>query len=150
VVASYTRYQDAQRAVDFLADRGFPVEHVSIVGRDLQFVEQVTGRLGYPEATIRGTAIGGVLGAALGWLFGIFDWVHPLVSGALLAVYGLVIGAAWGAVTGALGHWLAHGRHDYTSVAGMRAGRYDVLVDDDVADSAIRVLMELEDAQARS
>ena len=36
-VASFNRYEDAERAVDVLADQGFRVEHVAIVGRDLEF-----------------------------------------------------------------------------------------------------------------
>jgi hypothetical protein len=32
VVASYTGYAEAERAVDRLSDSGFPVEHVAIVG----------------------------------------------------------------------------------------------------------------------
>ena len=44
VVASYESYPEAQRAVDYLSDRRFPVERVAIVADDLRFVEQVTGR----------------------------------------------------------------------------------------------------------
>ena len=35
-IASFRNYADAERAVDGLADRGFPVERVAIVGRDLK------------------------------------------------------------------------------------------------------------------
>ena len=45
LVGSYERYDDAQRAVDTLSDRRFPVERVTIVGSDLRLVERVTGRL---------------------------------------------------------------------------------------------------------
>ena len=38
-VAVYDSYGEAERAVDHLSDSGFPVEHVSIVGRDLRWVE---------------------------------------------------------------------------------------------------------------
>jgi hypothetical protein len=38
LVASYDDHADAERAVDALADRGFPVEHVAIVGRGLHSV----------------------------------------------------------------------------------------------------------------
>ena len=43
-VGSYTTYREAQHAVDYLADQKFPVEYTEIVGRDLSFVERVTGR----------------------------------------------------------------------------------------------------------
>lgn len=31
-IASYTTYQEAERAVDHLSDQGFPVERVAIIG----------------------------------------------------------------------------------------------------------------------
>ena len=40
-VASYDDYAEAERAVDYLSDHGFPVERVAIVGHGLRYVEQV-------------------------------------------------------------------------------------------------------------
>jgi hypothetical protein len=48
-VASFDNYAEAEAAVDHLADRHFPVERIAIVGRDVQLVEQVRGRLTYPR-----------------------------------------------------------------------------------------------------
>jgi len=45
VIATFDNYADAERAVDYLSDRGFGVNRVAIVGRDLEYVEQVLGRL---------------------------------------------------------------------------------------------------------
>jgi len=45
-VASYEAYQEAEEAVDYLADNDFPVERVAIVGQGVKLVEQVTGRAG--------------------------------------------------------------------------------------------------------
>ena len=53
VIASFTRYEEAQELVDRLSDNGFPVDRVAIVGRDLQYVEQVTGRMTYGRAALR-------------------------------------------------------------------------------------------------
>ena len=55
-VASYGTYLEAQRAVDHLADKQFPVQHVTIVGTDLRMVERVTGRLSYPRVALAGFA----------------------------------------------------------------------------------------------
>ena len=44
-VGSYATYEEAQRAVDHLADSDFPVRDVTIVGVDLMLVERVIGRL---------------------------------------------------------------------------------------------------------
>ena len=43
--ATYDTYAEAQRAVDYLSDNKFPVEHTAIIGTDLRLVENVTGRL---------------------------------------------------------------------------------------------------------
>lgn len=140
VVASYSRYADAERAVDYLSDQGFPVERVAIVGRGLTSVEQVTGRLTIWRAAGQSAVSGAILGALLGWLFGLFDWVNPLISSLLLALYGALIGAVLGAVFGMIGHALTRGRRDFSSIAGMRAETYEVLVDPRVADQAVRLL----------
>jgi len=42
-VGSYATYAEAQRAVDYLADRDFPVADVTLVGVDLMLVERVIG-----------------------------------------------------------------------------------------------------------
>ena len=43
-IATFRSYEEAERAVDYLSDHGFPVERSAIVGRDLEYVEQVTLR----------------------------------------------------------------------------------------------------------
>ena len=53
-VASYATYPEAQQAVDFLSDSGFPVEHTDVVGSDLRLVEHVTGRLTNARAAMAG------------------------------------------------------------------------------------------------
>ena len=57
VVASFERYEEAQRAVDYLSDEKFPVERVAIVGEGLRLVEQVTGRLTWWRATVKGVLL---------------------------------------------------------------------------------------------
>jgi hypothetical protein len=139
-VASFTAYADAERAVDRLADHDFPVERVAIIGQDLQTVEQVTGKLDYPTAAWRGAVSGAVPGALLGWIFGLFDWADPLVSALLLALYGLLIGAVIGAIIAVIVYALQGGRRDFASVTVMRPRRYELVVDDEVADQAARLI----------
>jgi hypothetical protein len=141
-VASYTDYADAERAVDRLVDHGFPVERVAIIGQDLQTVEQVTGRLNYPTVAWRGAVSGAVPGALLGWIFGLFDWADPLVSALLLALYGLLIGAVIGALIAVALYALQGGRRDFASVTYMRPRSFELVVDDEVADQASRLLGE--------
>jgi hypothetical protein len=139
-IATFPSYEEAERAVDSLSDRGFPVETVSIVGRDLRYVEQVTGRSGYPQAAVRGAAQGALLGLLFGWVFGLFNWVAPVVTSLTLAAYGLVAGAILGALLGLLLHLIAGGDREFSSVGGVQASHYDLLVDEAVADEAERLL----------
>lgn len=140
VVGSFTTYDEAERAVDFLAERGFPVEQVAIVAGDLRFVEQVTGRRGYGAAAIDGAASGAVTGALLGFILGVLTLVTPLTSGITLALWGLVIGAVIGTLVGLLAHALSSGRRDFTSVPRLDARRYDLVTAATVADRARRLL----------
>jgi hypothetical protein len=139
-IASFGTYAEAEHAVDRLADNGFPVQRVAIIGQDLQTIEQVTGKLDYPRAAWRGAVSGAVPGALIGWIFGLFDWVHPLISSLLLAVYGLIIGAVVGAIIGLVVYALQRGARDFESVMVVRPQRYEVVVDDEVADQAAHQL----------
>jgi hypothetical protein len=68
-VATYPDYRSAQRAVDFLSDRRFPVERTAIVGTDLRMVEQVTGRMTVLRAALAGLGAGAWFGLLIGLLF---------------------------------------------------------------------------------
>ena len=140
VIATFDNYADAERAVDYLSDRGFEVNRVAIVGRDLEYVEQVLGRLNYGGAALRGAGSGALVGALIGWIFGLFNWIAPLVSALVLAGYGLIFGAIVGAVFGLLAHALQRGRRDFHSISGLRPRSYDVVSDVDVADRALQLL----------
>lgn len=138
-VAGYGTYQEAERAVDWLADQGFAVEHMAIVGTGLRYVEQVAGRVTTGRAAMAGAAQGAMLGLLFGLLFGLFFTVD---GGSFLGVvsYGLIVGAVSGAVLGALMHAARGGRRDFASVAGTQAERYELQVDDGQAEEARRLL----------
>ena len=140
VIATFDNYADAERAVDFLSDERFPVNRVAIVGHDLEYVEQVLGRLNYGGAALRGAACGALVGALIGWIFGILNWIDPLVTGLVLALYGLIFGAVVGALTGLLVHALQRGRRDFHAVSGLIPKSYDIVADVDVADQALQLL----------
>jgi hypothetical protein len=143
VVVSYDSYADAQGAVDHLSDEGFPVERVSIVAENLRFVEQVTGRMGYGQAALQGAGSGALIGAFFGFFLGLFSIIDPLVSALLVALYGLVFGAIVGAILGLLFYALSGGQRDFSSVGGIEAGRYNVMVDEEVAEEASRLIAGL-------
>ncbi|WP_432055640.1 general stress protein [Streptomyces sp. bgisy022] len=139
-VVAYETYQEAERTVEHLSDQGFPVERVAIIGQDVRLVEQVVGRMDYGRAALHGAVSGALPGALIGWLFGLVDWVDPLVSALLVALYGLVFGAVVGALFGLLLYVLQRGRRDFASVRSMEPSRYVVVVDEAVADEAVRLL----------
>ena len=140
VIATFDNYPDAEPSVDYLSDRGFEVNRVAIVGRDLEYVEQVLGRLNYGGAALRGAGSGALVGALIGWIFGLFSWIAPLVSALVLAGYGVVFGAIVGAVFAVLAHALHRGRRDFHSISGLRPRSYDVVADVEVADRALQLL----------
>jgi hypothetical protein len=142
-VAVFDDYPSVQQAVDQLADHGFPVDRVMIVGRDLRYVEQVTGRMTVAGAAALGALQGAVLGALFALGFGMIFTFSPNPALPLLLVYGIVAGAALGALFGALSHAAGGGRRDFTSVPTTVADHYALLVDPDVADRAAVLLRDL-------
>ncbi|MFY0409227.1 general stress protein [Solicola sp. PLA-1-18] len=122
-VASFDTYAEAERAVDHLADSGFAVEGVTVVGRGVKTVEFVTGRMGKGRAALSGAASGAWLGLFFGLLLGLFApgvvWLSVLLTS-------LVIGAFWGAALGFVAQWATRGRRDFSSARTLAASRYDV------------------------
>ena len=142
VIASVDRYTEAQRIVDTLSDEGFPVDRVAIVGRDLQLVEQVTGRRRYGRAALEGAGSGAVTGALIGAFLALFSLWDPTVSWLGMVIAWTLLGALVGVVLGLIGHALQRGRRDFSSVSSMQAGAFEVRTDRDVADRARRTLGE--------
>jgi hypothetical protein len=140
-VAAYGSYAEAERAVDFLSDRDFPVERVAIVGTGLRTVEQVSGRLTVGQAALAGAGQGAMIGLLFGLLFGIF-FNGPAFFGVIL--YGLVAGALFGAILGAVYQAAQGGRRDFASVRGMEAEHYEVQVEHEYSARAKQLLTELE------
>jgi hypothetical protein len=137
-VGTYETYREAQRAVDLLSDRGFPVARVAIIGRGLRFEEQVLGRETVASAAVRGAG----QGALVGILLGLFLWAISAngVSGGLVMLYGLLFGAVFGALVSAIFQAATGGQRDFRSASRMTAEHYDVMVDLDIADEADRLL----------
>jgi uncharacterized membrane protein len=142
VIASYPDYRGAERAVQRLSEAEFPVEQTAIVGSGLTLVEKVTGRVSAATVAARSAASGAVVGALLGWLLGLFDLMDPLVAALWLALYGALLGAVIGVAVGLLAYAATRGRRGFTTIGGVRAERYDITVDAESADRAVRVLRE--------
>jgi hypothetical protein len=141
-VRSVSTYEAAERAVDWLADQGFAVEHVSIVGTGLRYVEQIRERVTTRRAALTGAGQGALLGLFWGLLFGLF---FTLDTGGFFGLlgYSLLVGIVFGALAGAIGHEATGGRRDFASTAETRAERYEVQVADGFADEAERLLARM-------
>ncbi|GAA4909465.1 hypothetical protein EV188_104219 [Actinomycetospora succinea] len=141
-VGSYAKYEEAQRAVDHLADNEFPVADVTIVGVDLMLVERVIGRLTWGRVIATGAASGAWLGLFVGLVLSLLSPAGGIGGlGAILT--GLVIGIVFGIVSGAITYGASRGRRDFTSQSQIVAGRYDVLCQPRNAEKARDMLGKL-------
>lgn len=138
-VARYETYEEAQAAVDRLADEHFPVEHVDIIGSDLRLVERVTGRMTKGKAAGAGAASGAWFGLFIGLLVGLFTGSHIWLG---LILGGILIGALWGAVFGFVGHAATRGRRDFSSMRTLVARTYDVIAGGGQAERARTLLQQ--------
>jgi hypothetical protein len=135
-VAAYPNYGEAQRAIDYLSDQGFPVQYTSIVGTGLHLVEQVLGRMTTGRAALSGAGAGAWLGLLIGLLLGLFSvggWLAVVVTA-------LLIGAVWGAILGAIAHAALRGQRDFSSRSRLEATEYAVNVTGQYADQARQML----------
>lgn len=140
-VGSYPTYVEAQRAVDYLSDNKFPVEHVTIVGTDLKLVERVTGRLTQGRALGAGAMGGAWWGLFVGILLSLF--AQPGTTFAAIVVTGVVIGALFGLLFGWLGYRATGGHRDFTSRTQVVANTYELLCEPRHADEARQQLARL-------
>ena len=135
----YDKYEDAQKAVDFLSDHQFPVENCMIVGTELKQVERVTGRLTTGRVALGGLLSGIWMGLFIGLIFSFFG------TGSAVAVIlsTVVIGALFGIVWALAGYAATRGRRDFSSVSRIVATRYEVLVEHKLAAQGRELLAQL-------
>ena len=138
-VGQYATYEEAQRAVDHLADSDFPVRDVTIVGVDLMLVERVIGRLTWGRVLASGAASGAWFGLFVGLLLSLFSPESSFVP----ILVGLGSGIVFGLVFAAVTYAASRGRRDFTSASQMVAGRYDVLCQPRNAEKARELLAKL-------
>ncbi|MGQ0624598.1 MAG: general stress protein [Sporichthyaceae bacterium] len=147
-LAVYDDYAQAQRAVDHLSDREFPVGNLLIVGTDLKSVERVTGRLTRGRVAAAGAMSGLWLGLLVGLVVSIFDDGNGdggQAAAALLVTP--LLGALFGLVWSQIGFaaLTRGGTRDFASVSQVVATRYEVLVEHSHAERARELLAALPD-----
>ena len=123
-VASFPKYEAAQKTVSRLIAGDVPARDIAIVGQGLRSVERITGRLGYAAAA-RSGAINGVL---LGLLFSAI-LVIGTPSVPIQAFVGVIfVGIALGMLLSIISYSLVRRRRDYASVTQVLADHYEVTV----------------------
>ncbi len=123
----YEKYEQAQQAVDYLADNRFPVENCMIVGTDLKQVERVTGRLTTGRVAMGGALTGLWLGLLIGLLLSLFG--ESGRDALALVLSSVLFGAAFGVIWALVGYAATRGRRDFTSISQVVATHYEVLVE---------------------
>ena len=131
-VGTFDKYEQAQEAVDFLADEKFPVEKLAIVGTDLRQYERVVGRKTWGSDLSSGVMQGVFFGLLMGLMLSLFN------SGALWAtlLYGLGLGVLFGLALGAFTHLMTRGPRDFNSITQTFANSYEVIAEHGVAQQA--------------
>ncbi|HET7306156.1 MAG TPA: general stress protein [Segeticoccus sp.] len=142
----FDKYDDAQKAVDYLSDNEFPVQNCMIVGTDLRQVERVTGRLTRGRVALGGALSGVWLGLFVGLIFALFSsgkesWIATVLS---TVVFGAVFGLIWALI----GYAATQGRRDFTSVSQVVATKYELLVEHRHAQRARELLTQLDPMRA--
>jgi hypothetical protein len=143
-VAAYSTYLEAQKAVDHLADKAFPVQLVTIVGADLKMVERVTGRLSYPRVALGGFLSGAWFGLFVGLLLSLFT--TPGAQSPLIPA--IFIGGAFGLLFAILTYSFSRGKRDFTSTSQIVASSYAVLCRQEQAHKARELLREIGGVQS--
>jgi hypothetical protein len=135
----FAKYEDAQRAVDTLSDKGFPVQNCLIVGTDLKQLERVTARLTWGRVILAGLLSGLWLGLFVGLIFALFNRQESAF--ALLiscALYGALFGLIWSVI----GYAFTRGTRDFQSVSQVVATKYEVFVEHKFAQQGRDILAE--------
>ena len=121
----FDKYEQAQRAVDFLSDEQFPVQNCMIVGTELKQVERVTGRLTTGRVALGGLLSGVWMGLFIGLIFSFFGTGDALAIILSTVAFGALFGVIWALV----GYAATRGQRDCSSVSRIVATRYEVLVE---------------------
>jgi hypothetical protein len=144
-VGIYNSYEEAQKAVDYLADQKFEVQNLAIVGTDLKSVERVLGRRNWGTVITQGMQSGISTGLLVALVMLIFTRPQSFL---VLLVVALAIGIALGIGFSAAGYAMSRGKRDFTSVTQTVATKYEVLCVHKVAVQAREMLQGMPGARA--
>jgi len=144
-LATYPKYEEAQRAVDFLADNKFEVANLCIVGSDLKSVERVLGRKTW-GTVLRDAALSGV---SMALLIAVIMMIFVPTSFPLVLLAALVVGVAVSMIFGAIAYALSGGRRDFTSASMTIATSYEILCENKLVQQAKELLLTMPGERAK-
>lgn len=139
-LGTFDKYEDAQRAVDALSDRQFPVQDCLIVGTELKQLERVTGRLTWGRVMLAGFMSGMWLGLFVGLIFAMFGGSRSDIIASMLIT--ALAGAIFGTIWSMMGYAFTRGARDFTSVSQIVATKYEVLVEHKHAQQGREMLID--------
>lgn len=146
-VAVYERYEDAQAAVDYLADNEFPVENLMIVGTNLRLMERVLGRRTWGNVIAQGAISGVGMGMFVGIMMALFLGEAGMFT--VMLLIGLLLGVVFGIITTVIGYLASQGKRDFNSMRQTVATSYEVLSEHKVAQRARDMLATKPGERAR-
>jgi len=143
-LAEYASYEEAQAAVDYLADQKFAVQNLLIVGTNLKLIERVTGRRTWGTVLLQGAVSGITTGLLVGFMLVLF---FPGGSMSMLFV-GLALGIVFGIIAAGLGYAISGGKRDFNSAKQTVATSYEILAEHKVVAQARELLANRPGARA--
>lgn len=140
-------YATAQKIVDQLSDKEFPVENLCIVGTDLKTVERVTGRRTWGSVLGQGAVSGLGMGLLVGLMMMFFTPGGAVLT---LLLTGLIVGVVIGMITAAITYSMSGGERDFNSVQQVVATHYEVLAEHKVAAQAREMVSDMPFMRAKA
>ena len=138
IVATFDTFLDAQSTIERLTDADLGAERATILAEGLRLVGRPSaGPQVRPTVTL-GAITGLVVGVLLAWAYGLV--AVPAASLPAVVGGGLLIGLVVGSASGWLTARIVALRRDPSSRTGLDAERFSVVVDEEVAERAVRIL----------
>lgn len=136
-VGSYQTYEAAKHAVDVLiANEGFSAQSISIIGSDLSSVERVTGRMSVGRTALNGVMTGVMIGLFMSLMWMI---VNPITN--FIVLVGIfLLSIAFGVIWSLIVYAMTPNKREFTSMMQLTAGRFDIIVPNELANDATSIL----------
>jgi hypothetical protein len=119
------------------------MDRVAVVGRDLEPVEQITGRMNYGWTALRGGGTGALSGALIGWNnIGLLTWPHPVLAVLMRTPYGLTFGAILGGLIALAMGASQPGLRERNAGRPLQPRHFDIVADVEGAECVLQLLGE--------